>query len=45
MSHSAKKDIKIQRFLTKFLPEQVVRKINILSNNNTSLILIRDQES
>ena len=45
MSHGVREDVWIQRLLNKLLPEQAIRRIEMLSNNETSLTLTRDPES
>ena len=45
MSYGAKERVWIRRFLNELLPEQAVRKMEMLSNNETSLTLTKDLES
>ena len=45
MSHRAKESVWIQRLLNELLPEQAIRKIEMLGDNETSLTLTRDSES
>lgn len=44
-NHKTRKNICIQRFLNKFLPKQSAKKIEILGDNKTSLILIKNLEN
>lgn len=45
MSHGARKSIWISRFLNELLLEQAIKRIEILGNNEISLILIKNLES
>ena len=44
MSYKARENVWIQKLLNELLSEQVVRKMEIFSNNKTSLILTKDQK-
>lgn len=45
MSHGAKEGVWIWRFLNELFPEQTVRKIQMLGDNETGITLIKDSES
>ena len=45
MSHRARESIWIQRLLNQLLPKQAIKRIEILGDNETSLILTRNLES
>ena len=45
MSHGSRDGVWIQKFLNKLLSEQTVKKIEILSDNETSFTLIKDMKS
>lgn len=45
ISYRAREEVQIRRFLNKLLLEQAVRKMEMLSNNKTSLILTKDPKS
>ena len=45
MSHGAREGVWIRRFLNELLPEQAVRRMEMLGDNETSLTLTRDPES
>lgn len=45
MSHGAREGVWIRRFLNELLPEQAVRRIEMLGDNETSLTLTKDPES
>lgn len=45
MNHEVRKGVSIQKFLNKILPNQVVRKMEILGDNKTSLALTKDPKS
>lgn len=45
MSYIVREGIWIQNFLNKLLPKQIVRKMEMLGDNEMSLMLIKDCES
>lgn len=45
INHGMRDGIWIQRLLNKLLPEQAIRKIEIVGDNKTSLGLMKDPES
>ena len=45
MNHGAREGVWIQRLLNKLLSEQVIRRMEMLGDNKTSLTLTRDPES
>ena len=45
MSYGVRRDLWIQRLLNKLLPKQAIRKIKMLGDNETSLMLTKDPES
>lgn len=45
MSHKARERIWIQRLLNKLLSKQVIRKMEILDDNKTTLTLTKDPKS
>ena len=45
MSYGVREGVWVQRFLNKLLPKQVVRRMKIFGDNETSLILTKNPES
>ena len=45
MSHRVRERVQIRRLLNELLPEQAIRRMEMLDDNKTSLTLTRDPES